>query len=243
MITPYKSDKSKTDQVRDMFDAIAPKYDLLNHLLSLGIDRGWRRTMVRMVARTNPRQILDLATGTGDLAIALKRANPKAQVTGADLSPEMLEIGRRKIAKAGLDIQMVVTDAESLNFAANGQFDTVTAAFGVRNFENTLAGITQMYRVTAIDGRIWVLEFSTPRPGSLFAWGYKFYFHKILPRIGRLISKDSRAYDYLPESVANFPHGAQFVALLEKAGFSNGQFKPLMGGIATIYWAQKLDQE
>lgn len=233
-ITPYKDNNStKKEQVREMFDNIAPRYDLLNHLLSLGIDRSWRSKLVAMAAQSKPKSILDVATGTGDLAIALARRCPQARVTAIDLSPEMLEVGRRKVAKRGLSIEMLVSDAEQIPLPDNS-FDTVTAAFGVRNFENPLVGLKQMCRVLKRGGEIYVLEFSTPRHG-LFAALYKFYFHNLLPLVGRAISKEKRAYSYLPESVEAFACGEQFLQLLADAGFSQGSYRELMGGIATIY--------
>lgn len=236
-VQPYNNDHSKKEQVRDMFDAIAPKYDLLNHLLSMNIDRGWRRRVVNTVADLAPTSILDIATGTGDLAIALKKRIPQATVTGSDLSPEMLEVARRKIAERGLEIALQVADAENLPFA-NDSFRVITAAFGVRNFENTVAGLRQMHRVLEKGGTMIVLEFSTPPP-TLFGRLYRWYFRNILPRIGRMISKDSRAYSYLPESVDAFACGDNFVSLLREAGFDTATYKTLTGGVATIYQAVK----
>lgn len=236
-VTPYNNDNSKKEQVRDMFDAIAPKYDALNHILSMNIDKGWRRKLVAMVKNDAPNSVLDVATGTADLAIALQQAMPIVQISGADLSPEMIAIGRAKIAKRQLNIELTVADAEHLPFA-DESYDALTAAFGVRNFENTLAGLSEMCRVVKTGGRVYILEFSVPRP-SLFASLYKFYFKRILPTIGKIISKDARAYTYLPESVEAFAYGENFVTLLHQAGFKNGHYKELMYGIATIYTAQR----
>lgn len=236
-VTPYKGENSKKEQVRDMFDAIAPKYDTLNHLLSMNIDRGWRRKLVRMVQLQNPRTILDIATGTADLAIELHDRVPKAQITGADLSPEMIAIGRAKISKRSLPIELVVADAEALPFI-DEEFDAVTAAFGVRNFEDIVAGLTEIHRVTAKGGHIYILEFSMPDP-SLFARLYKLYFRHVLPAIGRIVSRDARAYTYLPESVEAFAYGEKFVSLLRQVGFRDISHHKLTNGIATIYTAQK----
>lgn len=220
-----------------MFDAIAPKYDLLNHLLSMNIDKGWRRKIVKMVAAQAPVSILDVATGTADLAIALKRTVAAARVVGADLSPEMVQIGRDKVARLGLDIELQVADVENLGFE-DGSFDAVTAAFGVRNFEDTVAGLREMYRVLNSTGRVYILEFSVPKP-SPFATLYKFYSRCVLPVVGKIVSHDARAYTYLPESVEAFAYGENFVSLLSQAGFRDGSFTTLTYGVATIYTAQK----
>lgn len=236
-VTPYDKESSKTEQVREMFDAIAPKYDMLNHLLSMNVDKGWRKRLVKMVAAQNPRNILDVATGTADLAIALQRTLPTATITGADLSPEMVAVGRDKVTKATLPIELIVADAENLPFT-DGSFEAITAAFGVRNFENTLSGLRDMHRVLTKTGSIYILEFSVPRP-SLFALLYKFYFRHVLPTIGKIVSKDARAYTYLPESVEAFAYGEKFVSLLREAGFGEASYRELTGGIATIYTAKK----
>lgn len=236
-VQPYNNNHSKKEQVRDMFDAIAPKYDLLNHVLSMNIDKGWRRRVVKSVQSLAPSSILDIATGTGDLAIALKKRIPQAAVTGSDLSPEMLEVARGKIAARELNIELIVADAEKLPFH-DESFDVITAAFGVRNFENTVVGLSQMRRVLRTGGTMIILEFSTPPP-SLFAKVYRWYFRNVLPRIGRLVSKDSRAYSYLPESVDAFACGDNFVSLLREAGFQSATYKTLTGGVATIYNAVK----
>lgn len=236
-ITPYQTDNSKSDQVRDMFDAIAPKYDLLNHLLSMNIDKGWRKKLVQMVAAQHPANILDVATGTADLAISMQRAIPHARVTGTDLSSEMVAVGREKVNRLGMQIDLQVADVEHLPFADNS-FEAVTAAFGVRNFENTVAGLSEMRRVLAPGGGLYILEFSLPKP-SPFAVLYRFYFRNILPTIGKMVSKDARAYTYLPESVEAFAYGEEFVSLLRQAGFLNPSFETLTQGVATIYRAAK----
>ncbi len=241
MIKPHNEEPTgKKEQVRAMFDSIAGRYDLLNHLLSLNIDRRWRRRVVRMVRRQGPESVLDVATGTGDLAIALGRALPEAAMTGVDLSPEMLRIGREKVAARfpGREFPMVEGDAERLPFDDEA-FGAITCGFGVRNFEDLAAGLREMHRVLRLGGGVYVLEFSMPRPGSWLGGLYRFYFRRILPAIGRLVSRDARAYAYLPESVGEFPYGERFCALLTEAGFVEPRRTVLMGGIATIYQAEK----
>lgn len=234
-IKPYSSDGSKAEQVREMFDKIAPRYDLLNHLLSLGIDRGWRKRLVSSASRSNPQSILDVATGTGDLALMLRRKT-SATITGVDISTGMLEVGRAKAA--GLDrITFASADAENLPMP-DASFDTVTAAFGVRNFENLERGMTEMCRVLKPEGELYVLEFAMPEK-KLLGKLYRFYFRSVLPKVGRMISGDSRAYTYLPESVGEFPYGTRFAELLTRCGFRNVEMQELMGGIAIIYKAIK----
>lgn len=234
-IKPYSSDGSKAEQIREMFDKIAPRYDLLNHLLSLGIDRGWRKRLVSSASRSNPQSILDVATGTGDLALMLRRQT-SATITGVDISTGMLEVGRAKAA--GLDrITFASADAENLPMP-DASFDTVTAAFGVRNFENLERGMTEMCRVLKPEGELYVLEFAMPEK-KLLGKLYRFYFRSVLPKVGRMISGDSRAYTYLPESVGEFPYGTRFAELLTRCGFRNVEMQELMGGIAIIYKAIK----
>lgn len=222
---------AKKENVKAMFDGIAPRYDLLNHLLSLGIDRRWRRNAVRQVAAGRPAKILDVATGTADLAIAIARALPEAQVTGVDLSPEMLAVGRRKAM--GLAVELREGDATALDFA-DGTFDAVSAAFGVRNFEHVEKGVGEMVRVLKTGGRLVVLEFSMPRD-SLLARLFRLYFHRILPAIGGIVSGDGAAYRYLPESVDGFPAPAEFLKLMERSGLQECRAVSLTGGIAQIY--------
>lgn len=221
-----------------MFDAIAHRYDLLNHLLSLNIDRRWRSQVVRAVKRQSPARLLDLATGTGDLAIAVARALPMTDVTGIDLSPEMLRIGRAKVAERfpGRPFPLLEGDAEQLPLA-DASFEAITCAFGVRNFENLTRGIHEMHRVLTPGGQLYILEFSMPSQRNLLGKLYRFYFRRVLPSIGRMISKDARAYTYLPESVGEFPYGERFCRLLAEAGFRSPQAHRLTGGIATIYTA------
>lgn len=236
---PYKeSTLSKKGQVEEMFDHISPKYDLLNHLLSVNIDKLWRRKAIRMLKPLGPRTILDVATGTADFAIAAAKLNPQ-KITGIDLSEGMLKVGRQKVQRKGLAhmIELVKADSEALPFDDHS-FDASIVGFGVRNFENLQQGLTEIHRVLKPGGEFIVLEFSRPK-NKIFSSLYFFYFKKVLPWLGRRISKNSRAYSYLPESVQQFPDGVEFVDILIKTGFKNCTFKPLTGGIATIYKAQK----
>lgn len=229
----------KKQQVEEMFDNIAPTYDRLNHLLSFQIDRLWRRRAVRMAAKAKPLTVLDVATGTGDLAIQLAQRIPGAKITGADISENMLEIGRRKVAEKGLDgrVELCTGDAEALGFA-DGSFDCVTAAFGVRNFGDIPAGLREMCRVTRQGGECFIIEFSEPTV-PLFSWAYRVYFHKVLPQMGRVVSKDKGAYTYLPESVDGFPAPERFVEMLREAGFKEVSKRRQTGGVAYIYAARK----
>lgn len=233
-VTPYGAEGTKKEQVARMFDNISGRYDFLNRFLSVGIDKSWRRKLVKSLKRENPSDILDVATGTGDLAIAIGKAG-NYRIHGIDISEGMLEVGREKIRKKHLDnsISLQYGDSEEIPFD-NAAFDAVTVAFGVRNFENPLAGLAEIQRVLRPGGRIYVLEFSKPRrfPVKQF---YGFYFKYILPWWGRMISKDTSAYTYLPASVDAFPDGERFTALMEKAGFSSCSYKLLTFGIASIY--------
>lgn len=222
-----------------MFDSIAPKYDLLNHLLSGGIDRRWRRTVVRRVTALHPRRILDVATGTGDLAIAMARRIPQARIVGGDLSEGMLARGREKVAARKLNdrITLQEEDALALSFA-DDTFDAVTVAFGARNFENLESGLREMGRTLRPGGQLFILEFSKPK-NNLFAKVYYFYFKKILPAIGRLVSSDENAYTYLPASVMSFPCGEEMGAILRSAGYEVEEIRPFTMGIASLYVAKK----
>lgn len=234
VVKPYDTAKGKKEEVESMFDNIAWRYDFLNRLLSLGIDRGWRKKVVALLRDVKHDRVLDIATGTADLAIACAVLKPQ-QITGLDLSENMLAIGRQKIQKRGLNqiIRLQKGDSESLPFETDS-FDAITVAFGVRNFENLHAGLAEMHRVLKPGGCCIVLEFSKPR-NPMVAALYRFYFHAILPRIGRLFSKDARAYTYLPESVEQFPAGQDFLNELQRCGFQASQFFPLSFGIASIY--------
>jgi len=226
------------NSVRQMFEEIAPRYDFLNHFLSLGTDRSWRRRLVGEVRRCGALQILDIATGTGDLALALSRIHG-THITGVDISPAMLEIGRAKVSKAGLSnqIDLQVADGEQLPFP-DESFDAVTIAFGVRNYEHLDQGLREMFRVIRPGGRVFILEFSKPVvfPVAQF---YRLYSKMVIPLAGRLISKHPTAYNYLPDTIAAFPHGEAFLARLQSAGFSNGAQITLTGGISSVYHAVK----
>ncbi|CEJ69946.1 bifunctional demethylmenaquinone methyltransferase/2-methoxy-6-polyprenyl-1,4-benzoquinol methylase UbiE [Chryseobacterium oranimense] len=236
-VTPYNSEATKKSQVEDMFDNIAPKYDLLNHVLSMKIDVLWRNTLVKMMKKDNPQEVLDVATGTGDLAITIEKGTG-AKVIGLDLSQQMLNVGVIKIKKLKLDgkISMQKGDAENLPFEDN-RFDAVSVAFGVRNFENLTKGLAELRRVVKDNKSVYILEFSKVE-GFLGPF-YMFYFKNILPAIGRLVSKDNRAYTYLPDSVNAFPFGEKMKQILLDTGFKNVEYKKLSLGIATIYKATK----
>lgn len=222
-----------------MFDNIAPTYDALNHTLSAGIDRLWRRRAVRIVAGSNPRRILDVASGTGDLALALARRMKEAKVTGADISEGMLAIAREKAGRAGLAdrTEFVAGDAEALDFA-DGSFDAATVAFGVRNFGDIDAGLREIRRVLRSGGMLTVLELSTPRNRAV-GWLYGVYAHRILPWVGGMVSKDRAAYRYLPESVDEFPAPGRFVEMMSAAGFNDCRTRSLTFGVARIYTGVK----
>ncbi len=237
-VKPYKAEGSKKEQVAEMFDNISERYDFLNHLLSLNIDKGWRRKVVKTAAAMNPDRILDVATGTGDLAIALTKAKPK-EITGIDISAGMLSVGQKKIEDRKLDhiISLAQADSENLPFE-DESFDVVTVAFGVRNFENLEKGLSEIQRVLRKDGKLLVLEFSQPSTFP-FKQLYKFYFKNILPGLGKMVSKDSSAYTYLPESVDAFPYGDRFITILTKLGFKKPSYKEVTMGVAMIYDATK----
>lgn len=236
-VTPYNTDQSKKTQVEDMFDNIAPKYDLLNHVLSMKIDVLWRNNLVKWMRKDHPKLVLDVATGTGDLAIAVQKGL-EAEVVGLDLSQQMLNVGIDKIKKINLSdkITMVKGDAENLTFEDN-KFDAVSVAFGVRNFENLNKGLAELRRVVKENRSVYILEFSKVE-GFLGPF-YMFYFKNILPAIGRLVSKDDRAYTYLPDSVNAFPFGEKMKQILLDTGFKKVEYKKLSLGIATIYKATK----
>lgn len=221
-----------------MFDTIARRYDRLNHLLSLGIDRSWRRRVVGRVRAQGAGRVLDAATGTGDLAILMARKCSEMRVDGIDLSENMLAIGRTKIERAGVQdrVALIQGDAEAID--APDSYDAVTAAFGVRNFADIPAGLAEFHRVLRPGGKAYVLEFGRPKRG-LFGWLYRFYFHGVLPVIGRLVSRDREAYSYLPRSVDTFPYGEPFLTLMREAGFANCSLKNLTFGVAQLYEGTK----
>ena len=238
-IKPYKdSELGKKEQVAKMFDNISEDYDGLNRVISLGIDVSWRKKVVKLVGEKNPQQILDIATGTGDLAIMMAKLNPK-KITGLDISAGMLEVGKQKIAKANLSdkIEMIVGDSENMPFEDN-TFDAITVSFGVRNFENLDKGLTEILRVLKPGGKFVVLETSNPTKFP-FKQGYKFYTNYILPVIGKIFSKDKVAYSYLSESANSFPFGEAFNNILQKNGFKSAENLPVTFGVASIYIALK----
>ena len=237
-VTPYGSSGSKKEQVEHMFDNIAPKYDMLNRLLSGGIDVQWRRRLVTAATASQPDKILDIATGTGDVAIMLARKSPGATIEGLDLSAKMLEIAREKVQKGNLAmVSFVQGDSENLPYGSN-TFDAITVAFGVRNFEDTLKGLQECLRVLKKGGSLHVLEFSQPQL-TPFKQLYRFYFRFILPIVGKITSKDPKAYHYLFESVQSFPAGKEFASLLEGLGYYQVSHKPLTLGICTLYSGKK----
>jgi demethylmenaquinone methyltransferase/2-methoxy-6-polyprenyl-1,4-benzoquinol methylase len=231
--------EQKRVMVESMFDSIAWRYDFLNHFLSFGIDRMWRKKAIKIISRfhQNP-EIIDVATGTGDLAITAMRIKP-LKITGIDISHNMLEIGREKIRKKGYSdtIELIHGDSEELPFG-DEKFDVAMVAFGVRNFSDPLKGLKEMRRVLRDGGMIMVLEFSKPS-GFPFRAVYNFYFRSILPFVGKLFSKDKSAYSYLPDSVFRFPDNEKFLALLARAGFSDTHQVKLTGGVASIYTGLK----
>ena len=235
---PAKATIAQKEQVQKMFDNIAPSYDLLNHLLSAGIDKLWRRRVINMIRHRPHGHILDLATGTGDLAIAAA-ALPGTKITAVDLSAEMLKFQQKKLEKKNLQEQITLLqgDGEALPFA-DSTFDVVMIAFGVRNFEDLPKGLAEMHRVLKKDGLVVILEFSKPRTFPVKQL-YQFYFTRILPTVGRWISKDKSAYNYLPDSVGYFPSGTDFTQYLTQAGFVNPAIRTLTLGIASIYSARK----
>ena len=237
---PYNEEQTKKEQVEEMFDNIAPTYDRLNHILSLHIDRVWRRRVMRIVRRAKALKIMDVATGTADLAIAMAKRIDNTQILGIDLSEEMLAVARRKVEKLGLNERITLEkgDAENLSMVSNESIDAATVAFGVRNFENIERGISEIYRTIKPGGKLIVLEFSMPK-NSIVRWIYRQYAHRLLPRIGGMISKDKEAYTYLPDSVEEFPAPERFAQMLKAAGFKSVKLRSQSFGIAYIYDATK----
>lgn len=221
-----------------MFNNISRNYDFLNHFLSLGIDRGWRKKAIRLLRPLSPKIMLDVATGTGDFAIQALDLNPD-KVIGVDISDGMLEVGRKKIQQRQLSskVELLQGDSENLQFEEN-KFDGVTVGFGVRNFENLEKGLAEILRVMKPGAMLVILEFSKPKAFP-FKQVYNFYFKGILPKLGRIVSKDKSAYTYLPESVDAFPDGKDFENILQKVGFKNTTCEPLTFGISSVYTARK----
>ena len=234
-VKPYgNSDKSKKEEVAEMFNNISKKYDFLNHFLSLGIDKIWRKKAINKLRDIQPKRILDIATGTGDFAIASLKLNP-IEVVGVDISAGMLDVGKEKMKARKFEsiISMKLADSEDLPFEDN-YFDALTVGFGVRNFEHLEIGLSEMLRVIRVGGKVVILEFSKPKKfpiKQLFA----FYSKYIIPFFGKRISKDEKAYAYLPESIAAFPEGQEMIDILTKLGYKNVEAELVSGGIATIY--------
>lgn len=220
-----------------MFDSIAPRYDFLNHFLSLGIDRGWRSKMVKVIKADDPHSLLDVATGTADMVIALKREGIE-HIVGVDLSEQMLKVGREKLTKRGFDVELIQGEAERLPFD-DESFDAVTCAFGVRNFADTGGGLAQMCRVLRGGKKCYVLEYSKVEKATLWSSIFNLYFRYILPVVGGWISGNRAAYSYLPDSVEQFAAGEQFCSLMSDAGFTNCNYRTMLGGLVTIYVGSK----
>lgn len=237
-VTPYKTDEEKNKQVAQMFNNIANRYDLLNSILSMGIHKGWRKQCVQLLAAKHPKVILDVATGTGDFAIECAKLDP-TQIIGIDISDGMMEFGRKKLLKLKLDqlITLKNGNAETVCFP-DDTFDAIVVGFGVRNFENLEKGLSNLYRILKPGGQLVILEFSYPR-NPLIKAGYNFYFSYITPLVGKIFSKDTRAYSYLTESVKAFPNNEHFVEILNKLKYKNTGFKSLSFGIAAIYRGEK----
>lgn len=238
-VKPYgQEDKSKKSEVKEMFDNISPKYDFLNHFLSVGIDNLWRKKAVKQLRSIAPKKILDIASGTGDFALELLSLKP-TQIIGADISEGMLEMGRKKMKKKGVDhiITMEVGDSEHLSYEDN-YFDALTVGFGVRNFQDLEKGLSEMLRVVRPEGKIAILEFSKPKKFPIKQY-YAFHSRYVIPFFGRMISKDSSAYTYLPESIKAFPEGKDFEEIMRKLGYKDVYSILCSGGIATIYIGTK----
>ena len=239
-VVPYNnSEASKKQQVQKMFDGISEEYDDLNRVITFGIDLKWRRNLIEQIVQSNPNRVLDVATGTGDLAIELaQRGVP--EITGLDLSPGMLEIGKDKIKKQGLGkhIDMLIGDSEQLPFKDN-TFDAVTVAFGVRNFENLELGLNEILRVLKPGGILGILETSVPS-NPIVKLGYMLHSNLLLPGVGRLFSKDNNAYGYLSKSAVKFPYRADFISILESVGFLNCKYESQTLGVACLYFGSKL---
>lgn len=231
------TESGNREKIEEMFNDISGRYDLLNHLLSFGIDRRWRRRLIRRLDSNSEMALLDLATGTGDLAIAAA-LRTKATITATDIAEKMMEVGRRKVERRGLQgrITFIRAEAESLPFP-DASFDAAMVAFGVRNFWDLEKGLSEIRRVLKPGGKLLLLEFSMPQ-NRLVRMIYKTYFGKVLPLIGRIVSKHREAYNYLPDSVQQFPYGDALVGLLKTAGFVNADYKSLSGGIAMLYEAE-----
>lgn len=239
VVKPYGNENSsKKEEVAQMFNNISKRYDFLNHFLSLGIDKLWRKKAIKELREISPKRILDIATGTGDFALASLKITPN-EVIGIDISEGMLNVGKEKMKRKKVDhiISMRLGDSENLPFEDN-YFDALTVGFGVRNFENLEQGLGEMLRVIRVGGKVIILEFSKPKKFPI-KQVFGFYSKYFIPFFGKNISKDEKAYAYLPESVAAFPEGKDFLEILEKVGYKNVEAKLVSGGIATIYIGRK----
>lgn len=238
-IKPYSTEGKKSVQVEQMFDHIAPAYDRLNHTLSLHIDKYWRRKAIQMLKPFSPHRILDVATGTGDFAIQAAQLLQPEFLLGIDISDGMMQIGKEKVKEAGLEkiIHFLKDDCTQLSLTSN-QFDAITVAFGIRNFEDLDAGLSEMYRVLKEAGHLVILELSEPQSFPMKQL-YQVYSKVVIPTIGRIFSKDRKAYHYLPESIKAFPQGEVMKGIIRKAGFREVRFKRLTFGICTLYFATK----
>ena len=239
MIKPYNQEAEKANQVEQMFDNIAPTYDKLNHRLSWDIDKGWRRKAIRQLQPFAPKTLLDIATGTGDFAILAAKMLKPEKLIGADISEGMMEIGRQKVKAEGLDSIVSFEKEDCLNLSyADGTFDAVTAAFGIRNFADLDKGLKEMQRVLKPGGHLSIVELTTPVSFPMKQL-FRIYSHTVLPVYGRLISKDTSAYGYLTKTIEAFPQGERMMEILKKAGFAEASFKRLTFGICTLYTATK----
>ena len=239
MIKPYNQKAEKANQVEQMFDNIAPTYDKLNHRLSWDIDKGWRRKAIRQLQPFAPKTLLDIATGTGDFAILAAKMLKPEKLIGADISEGMMEIGRQKVKAEGLDSIVSFEKEDCLNLSyADGTFDAVTAAFGIRNFADLDKGLKEMQRVLKPGGHLSIVELTTPVSFPMKQL-FRIYSHTVLPVYGRLISKDTSAYGYLTKTIEAFPQGERMMEILKKAGFAEASFKRLTFGICTMYFATK----
>ena len=239
MALPYKENTdNKKKQVAQMFNNISARYDFLNHLLSMGIDKLWRKKAISLLKNRPVKDLLDIASGTGDFALAGLKLNPQ-RIIGSDISEGMLNVGKEKINKKGLQdiITFELGDAEDIKHPDHS-FDAITVGFGVRNFENLEKGLSEMHRVLRANGQVAILEFSKPRHFPIKQF-YNFYFLNILPLIGKMVSKDASAYTYLPESVQEFPDGTDFINIMKEVGYRNVKQYPVTFGIASIYWGEK----
>ena len=239
MIKPYNQEAEKANQVEQMFDNIAPTYDKLNHRLSWDIDKGWRRKAIRQLQPFAPKTLLDIATGTGDFAILAAKMLKPEKLIGADISEGMMEIGRQKVKAEGLDSIVSFEKEDCLNLSyADGTFDAITAAFGIRNFADLDKGLKEMQRVLKPGGHLSIVELTTPVSFPMKQL-FRIYSHTVLPVYGRLISKDTSAYGYLTKTIEAFPQGERMMEILKKAGFAEASFKRLTFGICTMYFATK----